>query len=123
MDRLLLIRLSLVVVVVSIAAPAAAQRLGPGNPSCYEVQNTAPVTVLTHVIMDSGERSVARVASHTRQRHCLGGSPLPDGRVTFRIMSTFGMPLFSCQTLIDRPIVVSGYKKDDGSYEYDAKCR
>jgi hypothetical protein len=118
-----MLRLSLILVALSLAAPAAAQRLGPGNPSCYEVQNTAPVTVLTHVIMDSGERSVLRVPSNARQRQCVGGAPLSDGRVTFRIMSTFGMPLFSCQTLIDRPIVVSGYKKPDGSYEYDAKCR
>lgn len=118
-----MLRLSLVAVLVLLAAPAAAQRLGPGNPSCYEVQNTAPVTVLTHIIMDSGERSVARVPSSASQRHCIAGAPLADGRVTFRIMSTFGMPLFSCQTLIDRPIVVSGQKKADGSYEYDAKCR
>ena len=116
-------RLLLSLLLLIMASPAGAQRLEPGNPSCYEVQNTAPVTVLTHVLMDSGERSVARVPASARQRHCVGGAPLPDGRVTFRIMSTFGMPLFSCQTLIDRPIVVSGYKKPDGAYEYDAKCR
>lgn len=119
-----MVRLSpIVLAALLLATPAAAQRLGPGNPSCYEVQNTAPVTVLTHVLMQSGERSVARVPANGRDRHCLGGAPMPDGRITFRIMSTFGMPLFSCQTLIDRPIVVSGYKKPDGSYEYDAKCR
>jgi hypothetical protein len=117
-----MIRLSLIIVLLLAAGPVSAQRLGPGNPSCYEVQNTAPVTVLTHVIMQSGERSVARVPANGRERHCVGGA-LSEGRVTFRIMSTFGMPLFSCQTLIDRPIVVSGHKKSDGTYEYDAKCR
>ena len=119
-----MVRLSLIAIAAAfLAAPAAAQRLGPGNPSCYEVQNTAAVTVLTHVIMSSGERSVARVAAGSRERHCMAGTPQSDGRVTFRVMSTFGPPLFSCQTLIDRPIVVSGAKKTDGSWEYDAKCR
>lgn len=117
-------RLSLIVLLALIAAePAAAQRLGPGNPSCYEIQNTAAVTVLTHVIMESGERSVARVAAGSRERHCLAGQPQADRRVTFRVMSTFGLVLFSCQTLIDRPIVVLGAKKADGTWEYDAKCR
>lgn len=117
-------RLSLIVLLATlIAAPAAAQRLGPGNPSCYEVQNTAAVTVLTHVIMESGERSVARVAAGARERHCLPGKPHGDGRVTFRIMSTFGVPLFSCQTFFDRPIVVSGAKRPDGVWDYDARCR
>ncbi len=119
-----MLRLSLIAFLAAgFAAPATAQRLGTGNPSCYEVQNTAPVTVLTHVIMDSGERSVARVPANGRDRHCLGGTPHADGRVTFRIMSTFGMPLFSCQTFIDRPIVVLGGKRADGTWEYDAKCR
>jgi hypothetical protein len=119
-----MLRLSLIALVALIAAPpAAAQRLGTGNPSCYEIHNTAPVTVLTHVIMDSGERSVARVPANGRDRHCLGGQPHADGRITFRIMSTFGMPLFSCQTFIDRPIIVLGGKKADGTWEYDAKCR
>jgi len=117
-------RLSLSILLMSIvAAPASAQRLGTGNPSCYEIQNTGAVTVLTHVIMDSGERSVARVAASSRNRHCLQGQPHSDGRVTFRIMSTFGMPLFSCQTFIDRPIVVSASQRPDGSWAYDAKCR
>ncbi len=119
-----MLRLSLIALLALLAAPpAAAQRLGTGNPSCYEVQNTASVTVLTHVIMHSGERSVARVPANSRERHCLGGAPHADGRITFRIMSTFGMPLFSCQTFIDRPIVVLGGKRADGSWEYDAKCR
>jgi hypothetical protein len=117
-------RLSLLILLATFAAtPAAAQRLGTGNPSCYEIQNTAAVTVLTHVIMDSGERSVARVAAGSRERHCLTGAPHGDGRVTFRVMSTFGLPLFSCQTFIDRPIVVSAAKRADGSWDYDAKCR
>jgi hypothetical protein len=119
-----MVRLSLIAIAAALfVAPAAAQRLGTGSPSCYEVQNTAAVTVLTHVIMDSGERSVARVAASSRERHCLSGTPHSDGRITFRIMSTFGMPLFSCQTYIDRPIVVSGSKRADGSWEYDARCR
>jgi hypothetical protein len=119
-----MLRLSLIALVAVIAAaPAAAQRLGTGNPSCYEIQNTAPVTVLTHVIMDSGERSVARVPANSRERRCLAGQPHADGRVTFRVMSTFGMPLFSCQTFIDRPIVVLGGKRADNTWEYDARCR
>ena len=119
-----MVRLSLIAIAAAfVAAPAAAQRLGTGNPSCYEIQNTAPVTVLTHVIMDSGERSVARVPASSRERRCLSGQPHADGRVTFRVMSTFGLPLFSCQTFIDRPIVVQGAKRTDGAWEYDAKCR
>jgi hypothetical protein len=119
-----MLRLSLIAVLALVpASPAGAQRLGPGNPSCYEIQNTGAVTVLTHVIMDSGERSVARVPANSRQRHCVGGVPHSDGRVTFRVMSTFGMPLFSCQTFIDRPIVVLAARRADGSWEYDAKCR
>jgi len=120
-----MLRLLLIVFLALIAVPpsAAQQRLGTGNPSCYEIQNTGSVTVLTHVIMDSGERSVARVPAYARERHCLGGMPHADGRVTFRVMSTFGVPLFSCQTFIDRPIVVVTGKRADGSWEYDAKCR
>ncbi len=119
-----MLRLSLIAVLALVAAsPAAAQRLGTGNPSCYEIQNTGSVTVLTHVIMESGERSVARVPANSRERHCVGGVPHADGRVTFRVMSTFGMPLFSCQTFIDRPIVVLAGKRADGSWDYDAKCR
>lgn len=119
-----MLRLSLIVfLMLAAASPAAAQRLGTGNPSCYEIQNTASVTVLTHVLMESGERSVARVPANSRERHCVGGTPAADGRVTFRVMSTFGLPLFSCQTFIDRPIVVMAGKRADGSWDYDAKCR
>lgn len=119
-----MVRLSLIAIAAALAVtPAAAQRLGTGNPSCYEIQNTAPVTVLIHVIMDSGERSVARVPANSRERRCLAGQPHADGRVTVRVMSTFGIPLFSCQTYIDRPIVVLGAKRADDTWEYDAKCR
>ncbi len=103
--------------------PALGQRLGPGNPSCYEVQNTVPFQVLVHVTLPSRARSVARVDSLQRGGGCIAGELFPDGEVNFRIVSGLGLPLFSCQTKIDRPIVVSAVQKSDGSWEYEATCR
>ena len=57
-----------------IAAPAGAQQLGaggPGKPSCYEIRSAVPFTILTHVILPSRVRSVARVEPNQAQRHCL----------------------------------------------------
>jgi hypothetical protein len=103
--------------------PALAQRLGPGNPSCYEVQNTAPFQMLIHVTLPSRARSVARVDGQQRSGGCIAGELFPDGEVNFRIVSGLGLPLFSCQTKIDRPIVVSAVQKSDGSWDYAATCR
>ena len=39
-----MLRLSLIIfLALAAASPAAAQRLGTGNPSCYEVQNTGEI--------------------------------------------------------------------------------
>ena len=103
--------------------PAAAQRLGPGNPSCYEVKNAMPFSILTHVILPSRARSVARINSGETQRHCIEGELFPDGQVNFRVVSGMGPPLFSCMTKIDKPIVVTGREKPAGGWEYDAACR
>lgn len=104
--------------------PAAAQqRLGPGNPSCYEVRNATAYSVLTHVTTQSRERSVARIESGRSARSCVNGELFPGGQVNFRVVSALGLPLFSCQTKIDRPIVVTATQKSDGGWEYEATCR
>src|SRR4051812_22786831 len=104
------------VLVASMIGPAAAQKLGPGNPSCYQIHNTLPFTILTHVILPSKARSVARLNSGETQRHCLEGELFPDNQVNFRVVSGLGPPLFSCMTTIDRTIVITGQKKSNGSY-------
>jgi hypothetical protein len=107
-----------------IAGPAAAQqRLGPGNPSCYEIKNTLPFQILTHVILPSKQRSVARLQPNDIQRHCIDGELFPDDQVNFRVVSGLGPPLFSCMTKIDRTIVVGGRQRPDGGWDYDAGCR
>jgi hypothetical protein len=73
--------------------------------------------------MQSRERSVARIDSGVSVRYCLAGELFPDGQVNFRVVSALGMPLFSCQTKIDRPIVVTATQKNDGGWECDATCR
>jgi hypothetical protein len=117
------LRLSLILLAGILAEPAAAQKLGPGNPSCYEIRNTVPFTILTHVILPSRERSVARVESNRAERHCIAGELFPDGQVNFRIVSGLGPPLFSCMTKIDQPIVVSATRKADGGWLYEANCQ
>jgi hypothetical protein len=117
-------RISLIVLLLfGAAGPAAAQKLGPGNPSCYQIHNMLPFGILTHIILPSKARSVARLNSGETQRHCLEGELFPDGQVNFRVVSGLGPPLFSCMTTIDRTIVVTGQKKPSGGYEYDATCR
>jgi hypothetical protein len=117
-------RIALIAILAAgIAGPAAAQQLGPGNPSCYQIKNTLPFQILTHVILPSRARSVARLQANDVQQHCLGGELFPDGQVNFRIVSGLGPPLFSCMTKIDRPIVVSGRQRKDGGWDYIADCR
>jgi hypothetical protein len=106
-----------------MAGPAAAQKLGPGNPSCYQIHNMLPFSILTHVILPSRARSVARINSGETQRHCLAGELFPDGQVNFRVVSGMGPPLFSCMTKIERTIVVTGKERPDGGWEYNALCR
>src|SRR3954471_1652721 len=115
--------LTALLAIAATAPVAAQQKLGPGNPSCYQLHNTLPFTILTHVILPSKARSVARLNSGETQRHCLAGELFPDNQVNFRVVSGLGPPLFSCMTTIDRTIVVTGQKKPSGGYEYDATCR
>ena len=115
--------LALIALLISMAGPAAAQKLGPGTPSCYQVSNQMPFMILTHVILPSKARSVARFKPGETQRHCIDGELFPGGQVNFRVVSGLGPPLFSCMTTIDRTIVVTGQKKADGGYEYDVMCR
>ncbi len=103
--------------------PAAAQKLGPGHPSCYQIHNLLPFSILTHVILPSKARSVARIGSNETQRHCLEGELFEGGQVNFRVVSGMGPPLFSCMTRIDRTIVVNGREKPGGGWEYEATCR
>ena len=120
--------LPLALVLIALALPlgnspgAAQQRLGPGNPSCYEIRNLAPYTILTHVILPSRVRSVARIKSNETQRHCLQGELFPEGRVNFRVVSGLGPPLFSCMTQIDKTLVISARQDASGGWEYDANC-
>ena len=117
------LRLSLIAIGSILAQPAAAQNLGPGNPSCYQIRNTVPFTILTHVILPSRERSVARIESGKSERHCIAGELFPGDEVNFRIVSGLGPPLFSCMNKIDKPIVVSATRKPDGGWAYEATCQ
>ena len=110
---------------LSGAAAQGQQQLGPGGPgkpSCYEIHSAVPFTILTHVMLPSRVTSVARIPPNSAQRHCIDGTPFPDGRVNFRIVSGLGPPLFSCQTRIDKPIFVSATKEPDGGYTYNVTC-
>jgi hypothetical protein len=112
-------------VLTCAAGSVDAQQLGPGGPgkpSCYEIRSALPFTVLTHVILPSRARSVARVEPNRPERHCLQGDLFPDGRVNFRIVSGLGPPLFSCQTKIEKPIFISGKQDTDGGWSYDVTC-
>jgi hypothetical protein len=117
-------RIALIVLLLAGAAnPAVAQKLGPGNPSCYQIHNALPFSILTHVILPSKARSVARINAGETQRHCLEGELFPDGQVNFRVVSGLGPPMFSCMTTIERTIVVTGKQKPNGGWEYNALCR
>ncbi len=104
-------------------AAGAQQKLGPGNPSCYAIKNTIPFTILTHVMLPSRAFSVARIGPNEIQVHCIAGELFPEGRVNFRVVSGMGPPLFSCQTKIDKPIVVSGTQDKNGGWTYSATCK
>jgi hypothetical protein len=113
----------IVLLVVGIAGPTAAQKLGPGDPSCYQIHNSLPFSILTHVILPSKARSVARLNAGETQKHCIAGELFPDGQVNFRVVSGLGPPMFSCMTTIDRTIVVTGNEKPGGGWDYNATCR
>jgi hypothetical protein len=108
----------------SEAAAQQSQPLGPGVPqSCYQVQNAATFQILTHVILPSRHRSVARIDAGKSVRYCIAGALFEEGRVNFRVVSGLGPPLFSCMTKIDRVITVTAQKKPEGGWDYDANCR
>jgi len=116
---------AMIVAAMIPGGPAAAQQLGPGGPgkpSCYEIRSSVPFTILTHIILPSRARSVARIEPNQPQRHCLEGELFPGNQVDFRIVSGLGPPLFSCQTRIDKPIFVSGQKDADGNWKYQVTC-
>jgi hypothetical protein len=113
----------IVLLVTGMAGSAAAQKLGPGNPSCYQIHNSLPFSILTHVILPTKARSVARLNAGETQRHCIAGELFPDGQVNFRVVSGLGPPMFSCMTTIDRTIVVTGHEKPGGGWDYNATCR
>ena len=93
-----------------------------GQQVCYEIHSSVPFTILTHVMLPSLVTSVARIGPNETQRHCLEGSLPPDQKVTFRIVSGLGPPLFSCQTRVDKPIFVSANKGPDDSWTYQVTC-
>ena len=89
---------------------------------CYEIHSSVPFTVLTHVMLPSLVTSVARIGPNQTQRHCIEGSLPPDQKVTFRIVSGLGPPLFSCLTRVDKPIFISANKQPDGGWTYQVTC-
>lgn len=112
---------------LAAAPPAAAQLqpIGPGVPeSCYQVQNAATFQILTHVILPSRQRSVARIDPGKSVRYCIAGALFEEGRVNFRVVSGLGPPLLSCMTKIDRVITVTAQKKPGGDgWDFEANCR
>jgi hypothetical protein len=94
----------------------------PGQQVCYEIHSSVPFTVLTHVMLPSLVTSVARIGPNETQRHCIEGSLPPGQKVTFRIVSGLGPPLFSCQTRVDKPIFISANKGPDDSWTYQVTC-
>lgn len=121
-------RIGIAAALTLLAGAAAAQNLPPelapaaGQQVCYEIHSSVPFTILTHVMLPSLVTSVARIGPNETQRHCIAGALGPDRKVTFRIVSGLGPPLFSCQTRVDKPIFISANKGQDDSWSYQVTC-
>lgn len=126
MTRLIAIAAAAMVVAGAAAAqnePQLVPGIGsPGQQVCYEIHSSVPFTILTHVMLPSLVTSVARIGPNETQRHCIAGSLPPGQKVTFRIVSGLGPPLFSCLTRVDKPIFISANKGPNDSWSYEVTC-
>ena len=140
--------LATIILISFIAAPAFAQEWRPlapkspalpsglmvkgevlAEPICFDVINRAPYSVFGTVSTDAYQTPEGITAHHRANfrlktgeatEFCSKGPFYEGRRLEFKLRSL--VPLFSCQTKIDAPIIIQGRFKPEGGTESWATC-
>lgn len=99
------------------------------TPICSTIKNMAPYSVRGTITTDYDIWPNGKIGRHQSNfrlkpkeitEFCTTGPFYEGGRIDFSIRTL--IPIFSCKTKIDKPIIIIGTKKINGGYNTKAVC-